>query len=145
MDSFQAELVGILLAVVVIDLMLQLERDSGIEGTADMTLWTDSQASIAAINNTETTTPWSHQMALTKEFLIISEIRHYLNRLPNIYIRWVEAHQQTIDTREKRLNAMADALAKMQHSVQGAWKSWAKPMMLPNQVLQVWLHQDAYD
>ena len=79
MDSFRAELVGILSAVVVIDLMLQLERDNGIEGTADMTLWTDSQASIVAINTMETTTSWSHQRALIKEFLIISEIRHHLS------------------------------------------------------------------
>ena len=66
MNSFRAELVGILSAVVVIVLMLQLERDSIIEGTADMTLWTDSQASITASNNMEMTTPWSNRTALTK-------------------------------------------------------------------------------
>ena len=58
MDSFQAKLVGILSAVVVIDLMLQLERDEGIKGTVDVTLWADSQASIVAINNMETTMSW---------------------------------------------------------------------------------------
>ena len=131
--------------MVVIDIMIQLERDEEIRGTVDMTLWTDSQASIVAINNMETKTPWSNRRSLIKKFLIISEIWHHLNRLPSIDIRWVEAHQQTMDTREKRLNAMADTLAKIQHSVKGAWKSRAQPMMLPNQVLQVWLHQDAYD
>ena len=66
MDSFQAELVGILSALVVIKLMLQWERDKGIKGTVDMTLWTDSQASIVAINSMETTTPWSYQRSLIK-------------------------------------------------------------------------------
>ena len=60
MDSFRAELVGILSALVVIRLMLQWERDEGIKRTVDMTLWTDSQASIVAINTMETTTSWSH-------------------------------------------------------------------------------------
>ena len=145
MDSFRAELVGILLNVVFTKLMLQWERDKGIKGNKDMTLWTYSQASIVAINNMETTTSWLNRRSLIKEFLIISKIQHHLNCLPSIDIRWVEAHQQTMDTREKRLNAMANTLAKMQHSVKGSWKSRAKPMMLPNQVLQVWLHQDAYD
>ena len=99
MDSFRAELVGILSAVVVINLMLQLEKDEGIKGTVDIKLWTDSQASTVAINTMETTTSWSHQRSLIKEISIISEIRHHLNHLPSIDIRWVEAHQQTLNTR----------------------------------------------
>ena len=40
---------------------------------------------------------------------------------------------------------MADKLAKMQHGVKGVWKSRSQPMRLPNQVIQIWLHQDVYD
>ena len=115
MDSFRAELVGILSAVVVLNLLLTIESEEGIKGVVNITLWTDSQESIVAINTMETTTPWSHRRALIKEFSVIREIRYHLSRLPSIDIRWVEAHQQTLNTREKRLNDMADKLAKMQH------------------------------
>ena len=50
-----------------------------------------------------------------------------------------------MNTREKQLNDMADKLANMQHGAKGVWKSRPQPMMLPNQILQVWLQQDVYD
>ena len=53
------------------NLLLKIESEEGIKGDVNITLWTDSQASIVAINTMATTTPCSHRRALIKEFSVI--------------------------------------------------------------------------
>ena len=66
MIGYTSELVGILSAVVVLNLLLKIESEEGIKGDVNITLWTDSQASIVAINTMATIMPWSHRRALIK-------------------------------------------------------------------------------
>ncbi|MGB1922782.1 MAG: hypothetical protein ACPHM2_06115, partial [Alcanivorax sp.] len=53
----RAELVGIYSALLVIEMLVTLEKANGAKGKLSMTLWTDSQASITAINNMTGITP----------------------------------------------------------------------------------------
>ena len=91
MDSFWAELVGILAALAVLDVLTQLEQTD--RSTMKVDLWTNSQASITAIGNQSTSLPWSTKLSLGKEFLLVSKIRTYMERLPGVKLRSVEAHK----------------------------------------------------
>ena len=72
MDSFWAELVGILAALVVLDVLIQLEQTD--RSTMKVDLWINSQASITVIGNRSTSLPWSNKVALGKEFLLLNNI-----------------------------------------------------------------------
>ena len=120
MDSFRVELYGILSALVVLDILVQME---GVSGTVKkIPLWTDSQASITAIQNSSQDLPWSNKAAPEKEYSLIYEIRKRLGNMPMVNLHWVEAHQQRLNTREQLLNNLADKQAKLQHLAKGAWK-----------------------
>ena len=68
-----------------------------------------------------------------------------MERLLGVKLRWVEAHQKVLNTREQKLNDITDKLAKLQHMANGKWNSRARPMILPSQMVQVHLHQDIYN
>ena len=143
MDLFRAELLGVLSGLLVISAMLEVEQPD--EDEIKLTLWTDSQAVITAVDKMEDERPWSIQEALTKEFTLISEIRKILKRLPKgIMIKWVKVHKSRMTTREERLNDIADRLAKLQHKVVGKWKSRPRPLQLPDQIIQISFHGDVY-
>ena len=111
MDSLRTKLVVILVALVVIDVLLQLEQAD--KATITVDLWTDSQSLITAMGTQSTALLWLNKVALGKEFLLVSKICTYMERIPGVKLRWVEVHQQVLNTRERKLNDIAAKLAKL--------------------------------
>ena len=145
MDSFRAELVGILSAQVYVKLLLQ-QKDTKNTPRPDVTIFTDSESSIKRILGNKDAVPCSMKEANSKEFPLVQEIRNQIgtNRA-NITLKWVKSHQDQNQALDARMNKAADEHANLQHSEKGQWRSRERMGMLPLQRVQIFFDGDQYD
>ena len=134
--SYRTELYGMLGALLTLQTLLQQQgqRWDKLSGI----LWCDNKAAVKKFNDLEDDKPFSLTIANQTDADVLQELRVAKYKLPvEVTAAWVKGHQTAADTREARLNIIADKIAGEQHSVSGQWAAKQKSDMLPHTTAQL--------
>ena len=136
--SYRAELFGILGAVLALHLLLGKHQPRWKYMTA--VLWCDNEAAVNRFNELKGDRHYSIASVNQADSDVLHELRWWKKQLPiELHAKWVKSHQEQCDTRESRLNRIADRLAALQHSATGEWVTKSKSAMLPHTRAQLHL------
>lgn len=143
LSSYRTELFGILGSLLLLSHLLKSR--GGTWDRLSAVLWCDNEAAVNKFNKLEGKRHYSIASANHADADILQELRWWKNQLPiNVRAAWVKSHQTTRDTREGRLNHIADRLAATQHEATGKWATGASSDMLPQTKAQLHLPQGRY-
>ena len=141
--SYRAELFGILGALLILHQIMQGQKRRWERLTA--VLWCDNQAAVNKFNQLRGRRHYSIASANHTDSDVLQELRVWKDAMPiDIQARWVKSHQTNCDTRESRLNHVADRLAAMQHEATEEWATSTTSTMLPHTKAQLHLPNGRY-
>ena len=143
LSSYRAELFGLLGALLLLFELLDSQRRTWEKLTA--VIWCDNEAAVNRFNIMEGSRHYSIAGANHADADVLHELRWWKARMPvGVRAAWVKSHQHQCNTRESRLNNIADRLADTQHRAAGDWASRATSDMLPQTRAQLHLPQGRY-